>query len=159
MTPDHHKRGGSAVAQMADLDPWEAMLVRSLRLWCEGPAGQSSVLEMFGEFTPHSDGGRTFEAFDDLMRTLVARSHRPLVRHDIGCSCVGADEAVFANLVRVASDGYHIDASLIATLMVGPGFAEHVALLAGQTGSDLRRPSAHRFEKKATHAPRSARLH
>ena len=159
MTPDHHKRGGSAVAQMADLDPWEAMLVRSLRLWCEGPTGQSSVLEMFGDVAPHGDGRRAYEVFDDLMRMLVAGAQRPLVRHDVGCSCVGADEAVFANLVRVASDGHHIDAALIATLMVGPGFAEHVALLAGKAGNELRRPGAHRFEKNATHVPSAMRLH
>ncbi|WP_299687770.1 hypothetical protein [uncultured Tateyamaria sp.] len=139
MTPEHHRRGGAAVAALNRMDTWEADLVLNLRLWCEGPPGQLRIRTAFETVLSGAAAARAWDDFDTLLRRIVATASRPMVRHDIGCNCVGSDECVFAHLVRTASDGHLNDAALIATLLVGPAHAEHIAILAGEVGSCARR--------------------
>ncbi|MEP0963962.1 MAG: hypothetical protein ABJQ70_00830 [Roseobacter sp.] len=139
MTPDHHARGGAAVAVLSRMDAWEANLVLNLRLWCLGPSGQNEVWKELQTALPTRDARNACRAFDVLLNTLIANSHRPLVRHDVGCSCVGADENIVVNLVRTAAEGHLNDAALIATLIVGPSQAEHIAMLAGEVGTCMQR--------------------
>ncbi|MFK7764553.1 MAG: hypothetical protein AB8B62_14935 [Roseobacter sp.] len=138
MTPDYHARGGATVAVLNRMEAWEASLVLNLRLWCEGPSGQSQVWKAYRAALSGEEAQSACHAFDVLMRTLIERSFRPLVRHDVGCSCVGADEGIIVNLVRTAAEGHLSDAALIATLMTGPAQAEHIAILAGQVGTKMR---------------------
>ena len=139
MMADQHRRGGAAVAVLNTLDAWEADLILNLRLWCEGERGKRQVFEDYGGRLSAGDGADAFGAFEEFVELLVTSAFRPLVRHAVDCSCVGADESIFANLVRAASDGHLNDAALIATLMVGPARAEHIAILAGRVGETIRR--------------------
>jgi hypothetical protein len=61
------------------------------------------------------------------------------MRHQPRCKCLGADEACFANLVSCATEGDREDAMLIATLMVRPDFAPHLAEAAQVFGLGLKR--------------------
>lgn len=159
MSNCHHKRGGAPVGALDQMDRWEAALIVNLRRWCDGPAAQSLVWNEYRTNLPASEAHRECLAFEELIRHMTARAIRPLVRHDVGCGCVGSDEAVFANLVRTASDGHVHDAALISTLLVGPAGAEHIAMLAGQVGECLRQ--MHRAAPKLpSHAaPNVVRLH
>ena len=139
MTPEHHKRGGTAVAVLNGLDPWEAALVLNLRLWCEGPSGQMHIRNEFDTTLSQTDAVRAWKDFDNLVRRILTTALRPMVRHEVSCNCVGSDECVFAHLVGTASAGHLNDAALIATLLVGPAHAEHIALLAGEVGQCARR--------------------
>lgn len=159
MTPEHHKRGGAAVATLAQMETWEAQLVLNLRLWCEGPLGQSRARADYKRAIPETDAKREWQAFDCLVRKLIDTAHRPLVRHDVGCNCVGSDECVFLNLVRTASEGHLNDAALIATLLSGPAHAEQIAIFAGQVGDCLRRIHAGPREFSTKHARNVVRLH
>lgn len=138
MTPDYHARGGATVAVLNRMEAWEASLVLNLRLWCEGPSGQSQVWKAYRSALSGEEAQRACRGFDILMKTLIEKSFRPLVRHDVGCACVGADEGILVNLVRTAAEGHLSDAALIATLMTGPAQAEHIAILAGQVGARMR---------------------
>lgn len=138
MTMDHYARGGAAVAVLNRMEAWEANLVLNLRLWCEGPKGQAAVWNEFRRSFEGPQASAACRAFEVLINTLADHAHRPLVRHDVGCSCVGADESVFVNLVRTASEGHLNDAALIATLIAGPAKAEHIAILAGDVGASMR---------------------
>ncbi len=165
MTLDHHARGGAAVAILNRMDAWEANLVLNLRLWCEGPAGQAQVWNEYRKALPGPQAQRACRAFDVFLKTLVEKSFRPLVRHDVACACVGADEGIFVNLVRTAADGHLNDAALIATLITGPSQAEHIAILAGQVGTSMRQihqtDLAHRTNENTQTPPRHnvVRLH
>lgn len=139
MSTDHHARGGAAVGVLNRMETWEAQLVLNLRLWCEGPRGQEQVWNEYRRLLKSVDAHRECQTFETLVRTITSTAFRPLVRHEVGCSCVGADEGIFLNLVRTASDGHLHDAALIATLLVGPAHAEHIALLAGQVGQCTRK--------------------
>ncbi|MEM8872519.1 MAG: hypothetical protein AAGE38_19115 [Pseudomonadota bacterium] len=135
---DNNARGGAAIGVLNRMEAWEANLVLNLRLWCEGPAGQSQVWNEYRRALPGPDAQCECQAFETLVQTLIDAAHRPLVRHEVGCACVGADEGVFVNMVRNAADGHLTDAALIATLLIGPSQAEHVAVLAGQVGACAR---------------------
>ncbi|MEO9515093.1 MAG: hypothetical protein ABJH45_04605 [Paracoccaceae bacterium] len=159
MSTAHHARGGAAVAALNHMDAWEANLILNLRLWCEGPQGQAQAREDYNSAFPKSEADRAWGVFEKLLKTVFVTALRPLVRHDVDCSCAGSDECVFANLVRTASDGHLNDAALIATLLSGPAHAEHIAILAGEVGSAIR--SIHRKSApiSPTDAPNAVRLH
>ncbi|MEM6340609.1 MAG: hypothetical protein AAF729_05645 [Pseudomonadota bacterium] len=139
MTAHNHKRGGAAVSVLSALDPWEADLIMNLRLWCSGPVGQRDVCNSYATALPASEARCELAAFESLLGRLTENAHRPLVRHDIGCSCVGSDEGVFAHIAAMASSGDLAEASLVASLLVKAAHAEHIALLAGQVGTTARR--------------------
>lgn len=150
MTEDHRARGGAAVAVLNRMEPWESNLVLNLRLWCEGTRGQSEVWNEYRKALPGPQAQTACRAFEVLLKTLVENAHRPLVRRDVGCNCVGADEAIFVHLVHTASDGHLGDAALIATLIIGPSKAEHIAVLAGEVGTCVRDIHAHHQPPKET---------
>ncbi|WP_415400602.1 hypothetical protein [Tateyamaria sp. SN3-11] len=159
MSTAHHARGGAAVAALNRMEAWEANLVLNLRLWCEGPAGQLQAREDYATALPTAEADRAWHAFEGLLNKIVSTATRPMIRHAVGCNCVGSDECVFVNLVRTASDGHLNDAALIATLLSGPAHAEHIAILAGEVGEVIRR--IHRAP--STYSPAAAsnvvRLH
>ena len=154
MRSDHHARGGAAIGVLNRMDSWESNLVINLRLWCDGPRGQSQVWREYRQSLPGAEARNECEAFEILLRTVISSAQRPLVRHDVGCPCLGADEGIFLHLVRTASAGYLNDAALIGTLMVGPAHAEHIALLAAQVGVCIRqihdRPAEYPPETSST---------
>ncbi|MEM8788891.1 MAG: hypothetical protein AAGE76_11580 [Pseudomonadota bacterium] len=159
MTRDHHARGGATVAILSCLEGWEANVILNLRLWCDGPKGQHQIWNEYRRALPAAEAQHEMQAFEALLRTLVHRAYRPLVRHDVSCSCVGSDECVFLNLVRTAADGHLTDAALISTLLVGPAEAERIALLAGQVGQCVRRIHAEPPAQIPETASNVVRLH
>lgn len=159
MTPNDHAQGGAPVAVLNRLDTWEANTVLNLRLWCEGPEGQEQVWSEFRRALSGQDASDEWRAFQDLISTVISHAKRPLVRHDVGCSCVGSDECIFLNLVRTASAGHLNDAALIATLLAGPAHAEHIAVLAGRVGACARRIHTRDSEPKPNVRPNNVRLH
>jgi len=139
MTSEHHRRGGVALAALDHMEAWEANLVLNLRLWCEGPNGQRHAKQDYAETLPEAEVERAWASFEQLVRKVLGTAHRPLIRHEVGCNCVGSDECIFVHLIRTASDGHLNDAALIATLLSGPAHAEHIAILAGEVGDTIRR--------------------
>lgn len=142
MTPEHHKRGGATIGALSTLDEWEAFLVRELRLWCAGPEGKAEVWNGFAVSLPRGTAAAEMRVFEDLIGTMSAYSRRPLVRHELHCDCLGADEAVFLHIVKSASNGELHDAAMVAALVVLPAHAERVALMAAQVGASTQLISA-----------------
>ncbi|MEM6422009.1 MAG: hypothetical protein AAF698_05415, partial [Pseudomonadota bacterium] len=85
------------------------------------------------------EGKRQLAAFETLIETLITHGRRPIMRHGIGCRCLGADECVLANLVGAAGQGDREEAALMAALLVRPGMATTVAAMAEEVGVVLRR--------------------
>ena len=159
MTSAHHKRGGATVAALNRMDAWEAALVLNLRLWSEGPVGQMHVRGAFDRALGQANAKRAWEDFDSLLRRIIASASRPMVRHEVGCNCVGSDECVFAHLVGTASEGHLNDAALIATLLVGPAHAEHIAILAGEVGQCAQHIHRHHPALPTEDTQKAVRLH
>ncbi|MEM8826141.1 MAG: hypothetical protein AAGD40_04345, partial [Pseudomonadota bacterium] len=74
------------------LEPWEADLIVTLRLWCDSPEGQAKVWNEFAMTLPKGKAADEMRAFEQLVSVIASYAHRPLVRHGVGCACIGADE-------------------------------------------------------------------
>lgn len=145
-------RGAAAVGQLSEVSAWEAELILSLRLWQDGARGRRAVWNAYAGAFGSRDGRCALDRFVGLLTAVESNMLRPLVRHGIACGCIGSDEAVFANMVRMAAEGDLHEASLIATLMVRPAHAEQVVLMAADVGRTLQ-------TLVARHRPARDRLH
>lgn len=132
-------RGGTAVGQLSDLDPIEAAAVLYLRLWSDGESGHERLRADFIGSLGLTHGRAALGAFDDLCLHCARYGRRPLMRHALSCSCLGADECCFANLVALAGEGEREDAAMIASLIVRPDLALPMADLAQEVALAFRR--------------------
>lgn len=152
-------RGGAAVGRLADLEPLEAGAVMYLRLWSDGAHGRSDMARDF-DLALGSDQGRQAMAMLDQICMLCAKhARRPMVRHGMGCSCLGADENCFAQMVGAATEGARDDAMMMAALIVRPDFAPSLVNLSEKFGLTLRRMVQPHVRPSATHRPQAATLH
>ncbi|MBM7067253.1 hypothetical protein [Actibacterium sp. 188UL27-1] len=139
MNTEQALRGGAPVGALASIAAWQASLILNLRLWCDGTRGQQQVCADYHNTFPQDRARQEIALFQELIATLMQHAHRPLVRHQVCCSCVGSDECVFAHMVGTASAGQINDAAMVATLLVNAAQAEHLAILAGQVGQCARK--------------------
>ncbi|CUH75340.1 hypothetical protein [Tropicibacter naphthalenivorans] len=134
-------RGGTPVGHITELGPVEAASVVYMRLWTED-AGMRDLMQIeFVHALGAEDGARAADALSQIAGLMATYGRRPLMRHSVGCKCLGADEACFANLIGSACDGAMEDAMLMATLMVRADYAPALASLAQTLGVALRQMS------------------
>ncbi|MHA3976976.1 hypothetical protein ACW9UR_04750 [Halovulum sp. GXIMD14794] len=119
-SPDHReaRRGGAPVAVLDTLPPCEARAVTWLRLWCDGPEGQAQVWASASSSLGAGRATASLTAFERVLNLILEHGRRGLMRHSIGCGCVGADEAVFAQFLALTAKGEDEDAMMIASLLV-----------------------------------------
>ncbi|MEM8579996.1 MAG: hypothetical protein AAGF50_02210 [Pseudomonadota bacterium] len=135
---DHPIRGAAPVGKLNEFPKWEAELVQNLRLWMDGNEGRSEVWNTYASALGKTSATASLNAFERLLLMIDTNMLRPMVRHSVGCRCLGSDEAVFLHLVRTASAGDLHEATMIATLIVRSANAEPLALLAASVGETLR---------------------
>lgn len=143
MTGEMHRAGAAVVGRLTEIAAWEASLILSLRFWMEGPEGQAEVWNTFARGLGARDGRAELRGFETLLATLGSCARRPLVRHGLGCTCIGSDEAMVLTLVREAAQGDLAEAAMIASLLVPARHAEPVALMAAQVGQAMQRIAGH----------------
>ena len=132
------QRGGASVGLVHDLAPVEAGAVLYLRLWCDGTERRDQMkAELEGQLG-YGRGLRAYEAFDSLCGMWLRYGRRPMVRHQLACKCLGADESCFANFIGYASEGEREDAFLLASNMVRPDVAMILVTQAERFGLALR---------------------
>lgn len=134
MTEALDSPGSAVVGRLTNVPPWEAELILSMRLWMDSLEGQEKVGTGFARCFGTAGGRAEIRQFERLLTALCAYARRPLVRHGLGCDCIGSDEAVLQTLVREAARGDLAEAAMVASLLVPASQAEHVALMAAQVG-------------------------
>lgn len=117
LTPSQ-RRGAAPVGHLAELPAAERGAVLFLRLWCEGASGREAMAEDFCRCFGLEEGHRLIAAQDQLMHLLLGQSRRPLMRHSDGCTCVGADESAFAQMVAASASGDREDATLFGMILM-----------------------------------------
>ncbi len=132
-------RGGAPVGHLADLSPVEAGAVMYLRLWSDGGQSRADAASDF-EVALGADVGRAaMMTLDRLCALCAHHGRRPLIRHGLECSCLGADENCFAQMIASASEGAREDAMMMASLIVRADYAPALASLSEELGLALRR--------------------
>lgn len=152
-------RGGAAVGRLSDLNPIEVGAVMYLRLWSEGPQARADAASDFEIALGLDQGRAAMMTLDRLCGLCAHHGRRPLVRHGLGCSCLGADENCFAQMIAAASEGAREDAMMMASLIVRPDFAPALASLSEEMGMVLRRMTASIPLPTTGHKSPSAVLH
>lgn len=132
-------RGGAPVGYVAELDAVEAGAVMYLRLWCDGAESQATVCDDFFRGLGTEHGREALNSLEQLCSLCVSYGRRPLMRHQVTCKCLGADESCFANFVAAATEGAHEDAMMIATILVRADMAPSLVGLAQSVGLALKR--------------------
>lgn len=150
-------RGGAAVGVLTDLDAVETAAVIYLRLWADRGNADTALEAEFTNSLGHHLGTETADTLNEIGAMIAHYGRRPLMRHQVGCKCLGADEACFANLIGAASEGNREDAMLMAALIVRPDVAPALAQLAQTYGLALRR-MANMADELPTYSP-SKTLH
>jgi hypothetical protein len=112
--------GAEAVGLLAAADPVSRRAVIALRRWCDV-------------------GDAPSESFARLCTLCIGAAQRPLMRHGADCPCLGADEAAFAAIVRLATEGEREAALVIAMAVLRADCALPAVVLAQQAGLMLRR--------------------
>jgi len=135
-------RGGAPVGRLTDLAPIEAGAVMYLRLWSEGTKGRADAASDFDIALGADQGRAAMLTLDRLCSLCANHGRRPLIRHGLGCACLGADENCFAQMIAAASEGAREDAMMMASLIVRPDFAPALASLSEELGMALRRMTA-----------------
>lgn len=95
------KHGAASIGHIDHLPALEQFAVLCLRGLGRGPELRLFLTRKFGV----DMGNAVMERCDDLAQFLTRHARRPLMRHAPDCSCLGADEAVFAHLCRLADTG------------------------------------------------------
>lgn len=152
-------RGGATVGRLADLTPVEAGAVFYLRLWADGASGRANAASDFDIALGADHGQAAMLTLDRLCSLCANHGRRPLVRHGLGCACLGADENCFAQMIAAASEGAREDAMMMASLIVRPDFAPALASLSEELGMALRRMTASVPLPTTGHQPPSSVLH
>ncbi|MEL6766516.1 MAG: hypothetical protein AAFP17_04995 [Pseudomonadota bacterium] len=116
----HTPIGALPVGTMETLPALEAGAVRALRLWFSGPEAQAALWNAFAKTFGAQEGHRHLGAFERFLAGVLEVSHRPLMRHAMGCRCLGADEHAFAGLLAAAARGRREDALLLALALTPP---------------------------------------
>jgi len=134
-----HTPGASVVGRLTDIAPWEAELILSIRLWMDSPEGRAEIWNGFARCFGASDGRLELRRFETLLTSICSTARRPLIRHGLGCDCIGSDEAILRTLVREATRGDLPEATMIASLLVPARHAEPIALMAAKVGQAMQR--------------------
>ncbi|CTQ51457.1 hypothetical protein [Jannaschia donghaensis] len=136
LPPDPYRltRGGAPVADLRTLDGFQALSVMLFRDWFDGDEGRARVAHAFETALDGQAGTAALTAWEEMMDVLSHGVRRPLMRHDLTCRCVGADEAIVAQILTLAARAEREDAMLILSLLVPAERllpATHIAQRAG----------------------------
>jgi hypothetical protein len=131
-------RGGETVGLISNMLEWEAELVLNFRCWVNDETGRNNVRSSFSRTFSSDRATDELWAFDKFLATIAENSYYPIAHHDPECPCLGAHEAILTNMVRLASSGFLLEASQIASLIALPSKAESISLMAIRIGHAMR---------------------
>ena len=132
------KLGGAPVGKMELLDLEEYTIISFLRRWCEGDTFREQLKKELIINLGYAEGNQTYDSFKNLCEMIFNHGRRALIRHKTDCSCVGADESCFAQLIWRASNNYKEDAILISLLLMPPHLAAETVNLAKIIGTSIK---------------------
>ena len=133
------KLGGAPVGKMEFLDLEEYTIISFLRRWCDGKIFREQLKKELIINLGYAEGNQTFESFKNLCDLIFKNGRRALIRHKTDCSCVGADESCFAQLILRAANNYSEDAILIALLLIPAHLATETLDLATKIGVSIKK--------------------
>ena len=110
--------GARPAGYLKDLDAVQASAVLCLRKWGNGEKSRKEIEHNFSSYFGNFKGTQIADNFDTLCECFARYARRSLVHHHIQFSCLGADEACFANFIGYSESGNREEAMLLAATFV-----------------------------------------
>ena len=139
LTKEALRRGGATVGYMVDIHQEEALFISYFRSCCDGYEGRLRLQEVLISNFGIENGYATLNALEQFCELIYKKGRRQLIRHEISCECVGADENCLSQLVFSACEDDLEDAKLIGTLITDAFLAEEITMLARKIGLSIRK--------------------
>ncbi len=134
---DPNVYGAAAIGTTDSVDPQSLRIIDLVRRWGGGPDRRQEVWNALAVELGPARARRALKSLEEFLDLIQSHGRRPLVRHGVGCRCIGSDETIIAHFVRIATEGEREDAMLVGTLLVRPDIAPIAASLAQQLGLAL----------------------
>lgn len=150
---DPRLAGAAPVSRVEAVDGPTLFFITALRTF--GTSRETVFWENYAALSGDGRADTARTAFENLMQFMTRNARRPLMTHDGACSCIGADEASFAQFIRLAAEGEPEDAMLLGMLLLRADVVPVAVGLAQQLGLLVGRGAGHAFSA----APRSAKYH
>lgn len=149
--------GARPLGPLAEADPSTRLFVWTLRHWLDGVWSQQIVWSHFAARLGARDGRRALSLFEAHIANIAAAHQRILSRRHVDCACLGADEAMMADMVAAAADDDRQRAYALAARYVRHDAMFEIVEGAAQLGRLLRRIGDAPEPCDATDPPQSAR--
>lgn len=150
---DPRLAGAAPVSRIEAVEPQTLFFITALRTF--GTPRATDFWESYATLSGVGRADTARAAFEGLMQFITRNARRPLMTHDGACNCIGADEASFAQFIRLAAEGEPEDAMLLGMLLlradvvpVAVGLAQQLGLLVGGGAGTT-----------FSHMPRAAKYH
>lgn len=146
-------RGAAAVGLLSDLAVQEQIAVLILRQWFNGAEARGAISQDLIRMLGREHAANAERSLAHLINLMVNYGRRPLMHHDLRCSCLGGDESTFAHLIAAASVADHEEAMAFA-LTIMPAAVAYEAVQTAETlgfalyavANALKKSSASDFE-------------
>ncbi|MCI4661617.1 MAG: hypothetical protein MRY63_07340 [Neomegalonema sp.] len=136
--------GARSVGQLSEADPLAETFIRAMRCWMSAPDGPQRVSAQLAHRLPPAQSDALVALLEDYLAQLAHHHRRKLMRHAPDCPCIGADEALMADVITNAAIGNLDEAYLSgARLVDGEGLFDLVEI-AAQLGRALLRSGSAR---------------
>ena len=109
-----------------------------MRRYCDGEISRQTLKKELIINLGYSSGEKTFDSLKNLFENIFHHGRRALIRHNIECDCVGADESCLAQLILRAGNNYKEEAILISLLLMPPDFSSETVRLASEIGASIK---------------------
>lgn len=110
--------GGETVGNLKAISGDRVLAILMYRDWFAGEDGRARISDVFRDTLAADAAHWALLSWTDLMSDITRHARRPLAFHAPHCDCIGADEAVFAQLITLAARGAREDAMLMLSLMI-----------------------------------------
>ena len=118
LRPSLDATGFKPVGFLNEISDIESVAISLLRSWCNGNDEQ---FEMTSKLILYLGKEKGFEArsnLNELYKILFHRSRRNFMCHNSNCSCIGAHEAYFANIILALANEDIEEAEILASLFL-----------------------------------------
>ena len=134
-------RGGAPVGYLSELNQLEQNAILFLRYWSQCAKADHDLQNAFWSTITYDFGitktRQAIDAFDEIFTLCFKYSRRPIMKHDLACTCIGGDESCFANIIGFAQDGELEDALLLASNLVAPKFSSYLVTSAKKFATSI----------------------
>ena len=148
-------RGGAPVGYLSELNQLEQNAILFLRYWSQCAKADHDLQNAFWSTITYDFGitktRQAIDAFDEIFTLCFKYSRRPIMKHDLACTCIGGDESCFANIIGFAEEGEFEDALLLAANLVAPKFAAHLVSSARKFAISVSRSNFESIETEDSH--------